>query len=412
MPSMRSRLAAALGASAILVAACSSGATPSPSASSAPAPSTAAGPSAAAPSGAAPSAAVAAKDAKTAAEAGGVDAVCAAGKAEGQVNIIATPPDWANYGQIITDFSAKYGIKVQSDKPDGNGQDEINAATQLAGTGRQPDIFDIGSSLVNAHTDMFTPYQVATWADIPDGNKESTGLWYNNYTGFVSIGYDTKLGDIAKVADLADAKYKGKVALNGDPLKASAGFNGVVMAALANGGSADDISAGVTFFKGLADSGNLLPVDPTPATIASGQTPIVIDWSYNNGAQTAVLAPKGITWKTVIPSDAAPVASYYNDAINKDAAHPAAARCWMEYIYYRRRPECLAEGLRPADPTRGDAEGRNTRRHGACRAQSPDDPAGPADAGAERCGNEVPHRQLEVHRHQVATQDSRTVMPA
>ena len=59
----------------------------------------------------------------------------------------------------------------------------------------------------------------------------------------------------------------------------------------------------------------------------------MIDWTYTNGAQTAVLAPKGITWKTVIPSDAPPVASYYNDAINKDAAHPAAARCWMEYIY-------------------------------------------------------------------------------
>jgi putative spermidine/putrescine transport system substrate-binding protein len=323
------RFAAMFGITAILLAACSSGggATSAP-ASAAPSAAGSAGASAAASGGS-----VAPKDAKNAAEAGGVDAVCAAGKAEGQVNIIATPPDWANYGQIINDFSAKYGIKVQSDKPDGNGQDEINAATQLAGTGRQPDIFDIGSSLVTAHTDMFAPYQVATWADIPDGNKDSGGLWYNNYTGFVSIGYDTKLGDISKVADLADAKYKGKVALNGDPLKASAGFNGVVMAALANGGSADDISAGVNFFKGLADSGNLLPVDPTPATIASGQTPIVIDWTYNNGAQTAVLAPKGITWKTVVPSDAPPVASYYNDAINKDAAHPAAARCWMEYIY-------------------------------------------------------------------------------
>ena len=326
MQNRQIRFAAMFGITAILLAACSSsGATT--------APATAAAPSTAA-SEAAPSAAAGdPKTATSAADVGGVDAVCAAGKTEGQVNIIATPPDWANYGQIITDFSAKYGIKVQSDKPDGNGQDEINAATQLAGTGRQPDIFDIGSSLVAAHTDMFTPYKVATWADIPDGNKDSTGLWFNNYTGFVSIGYDTKLGDISKVADLTDAKYKGKVALNGDPLKASAGFNGVVMAALANGGSADDISAGVTFFKGLADSGNLLPVDPTPATIASGQTPIVIDWSYNNGVQTAVLAPKGITWKTVVPSDAAPVASFYNDAINKDASHPAAARCWMEYIY-------------------------------------------------------------------------------
>jgi putative spermidine/putrescine transport system substrate-binding protein len=323
------RFAAMFGITAILLAACSSGG----GATAAPASAVASAPASAGEASAPASAAGDPKTATSAADVGGVDAICAAGKSEGQVNIIATPPDWANYGQIITDFSAKYGIKVQSDKPDGNGQDEINAATQLAGTGRQPDIFDIGSSLVAAHTDLFTPYKVATWADIPDGNKDSTGLWYNNYTGFISIGFDTKLGDISKVSDLADAKYKGKVALNGDPLKASAGFNGVVMAALANGGSADDISAGVTFFKGLADSGNLLPVDPTPATIASGQTPIVIDWSYNNGAQTAALAPKGITWKTVVPSDAAPVASFYNDAINKDTAHPAAARCWMEYIY-------------------------------------------------------------------------------
>jgi putative spermidine/putrescine transport system substrate-binding protein len=330
-----------MGIAAILLAACSSGATPSPSASAA-APSVAA--SAAAPSAAASAAGsaaaspagsgVAAKDAKTAADMGGVDAVCAAGKAEGQVNIIATPPDWANYGQMITDFQTKYGIKVQSDQPDADSQTEINTAQQLAGTGRQPDLFDLGSVVAAAHTDMYAPYQVATWKDIPDANKEPTGLWVNNYTGFMTIGYDSKLGDIEKVSDLKDPKYKGKVALNGDPLKASAGFNGVVMAALANGGSADNIAPGVDFFKGLAQTGNLLPVDPNPGTIAAGTTPIVIDWTYNNNAQTAALQPKGITWKVVIPSDAsAPVAAFYNSAINKDAAHPAAARCWMEYIF-------------------------------------------------------------------------------
>jgi putative spermidine/putrescine transport system substrate-binding protein len=328
-----SRGFAALAVITVLVGACSSSGS-----SSAPSTAASAAPPASAPaasSGGAPSAAASGGSAATAtsaADVGGVDAICAAGKTEGQVTLIATPPDWANYGQMISDFTAKYGIKVQSDKPDADSQAEINQATQLKGTGRQPDIFDLGSVVAKAHTDMYAPYKVATWADIPDGNKEATGLWWNNYTGFESIGYDTKLGDIQKVADLADPKYRGKVALNGDPLKASAGFNGVVLAALANGGSADNIKPGVDFFKKLADSGNLIPVDPAPATIASGQTPIVIDWTYNNGAQTAVLAPKGTTWKTVIPSDATPVAAYYNSAINKDAAHPAAARCWMEYI--------------------------------------------------------------------------------
>ena len=269
----------------------------------------------------------------TSAGSGGVDAVCAAGKTEGTVNLIATPPDWANYGQMITDFTAKYGIKVQSDQPDAGSQDEINAAKQLAGTGRQPDIFDLGTAVALANTAMYAPYQVATWKDIPAANKEATGLWTNNYTGFMTIGYDASLGTISKVSDLADAKYKGKVALNGDPTKTGAGFNGVVLAALANGGSADNIQPGIDFFKKLSDSGNLLPVDPAPATIASGQTPIVIDWSYNNGPQIAVLQPKGITWNVVVPTDAPPIAAYYNSAINKDAAHPAAARCWMEYVF-------------------------------------------------------------------------------
>ena len=331
MRRLTTRFGATLAVVAVLAAACSSGASQSPSTApaSAPAASSGGGTASSAPS----TAAVAAKDAKSAADMGGVDAVCAAGKAEGQVTLIATPPDWANYGQMITDFTAKYGIKVQSDQPDADSQVEINTAQQLAGTGRQPDIFDLGSVVALAHTDMYAPYQPATWKDIPDANKEATGLWINNYTGFETIGYDSSLGTITKVADLADAKYKGKVALNGDPLKASAGFNGVVMAALANGGSADNIGPGVDFFKNLATIGNLLPVDPSPATIASGQTPIVIDWTYNNNAQTAVLQPKGIDWKVVVPSDSAPVAAFYNDAINKDAAHPAAARCWIEYVF-------------------------------------------------------------------------------
>jgi putative spermidine/putrescine transport system substrate-binding protein len=331
----RTRILVALAVTAVALSACGgSTATKAPTTAPASVAPASVAPASVAPASVAPASA-APVDWKTAtsAGAGGIDAVCAAGKTEGTVNLIATPPDWANYGQMITDFTAKYGIKVQSDQPDAGSQDEINAATQLAGTGRQPDIFDLGTAVALANTAMYAPYQPATWTDIPAGNKEATGLWINNYTGFMTIGYDASLGTIAKVADLADAKYKGKVALNGDPTKTGAGFNGVVLAALANGGSADNIQPGIDFFKKLSVSGNLLPVDPAPATIASGQTPIVIDWSYNNGPQIAALQPKGITWNVVVPSDAAPIAAFYNEAINKDAGHPAAARCWVEYVF-------------------------------------------------------------------------------
>lgn len=282
---------------------------------------------------AAPSAAAVDWKTATSAGAGGVDAVCAAGKAEGTLNTIALPPDWANYGQMMDDFTAKYGIKITNDQPDADSQTEINTAKQLAGTGRQPDVFDLAPVVAQANMDMYAPYQPVTWADIPAANKDAAGAWINNYTGYMSIGYDGSLGEIKTMADLKDPKYKGKIALNGDPTKASGGFNGVVMAALANGGSADNIQPGIDFFKELAASGNFIPVDPSPTTIASGQTPIVIDWTYNNGGQIAPMSEKGVDWKVVVPSDAPPVSSFYMAAMNKDAAHPAAARCWVEYIF-------------------------------------------------------------------------------
>ncbi|WNY35492.1 hypothetical protein Q9Q99_10870 [Curtobacterium flaccumfaciens] len=42
-------------------------------------------------------------------------------------------------------------------------------------------------------------------------------------------------------------------------------------------------------------------------------------------------APGNKDWKTVVPKGQA-LGSYYSQAINKDAPHPAAARLWEEYI--------------------------------------------------------------------------------
>lgn len=276
---------------------------------------------------------------------GGMDALVKAAKKEGALNVIALPPDWANYGNIIKAFEDKYGIKVNSAQPDAASQDEINAAKQQAGRSTRPDVFDLGQSVALANTDLFAPYKVATFDDIPSQYKDPDGTWVNDYGGYMSIGYDSsKVSDITKVSDLLRKDLKGKVALNGDPTQAGAAFSGVMMAALANGGSADDIAPGVEFFAKVADAGNLLKVDPTPATIESGQTPVVIDWDYLNAAETAKLP----SWKVVVPSDGDPVAGYYFQAINKDAVHPAAARLWQEFLYSDEGQNLwLAGGARP-----------------------------------------------------------------
>ncbi|KWX63271.1 ABC transporter substrate-binding protein [Mycobacterium sp. NAZ190054] len=275
---------------------------------------------------------------------GGMEGLIEAAKAEGELNVIALPPDWANYGAIITAFSDKYGIKVNSAQPDASSQDEINAANQQKGRSTAPDVFDLGQSVALANTAMFTPYKVETFDDIPAAFKDADGTWVNDYGGYMSIGFDaSKVPPVTRVDDLLKPEYQGKVALNGDPTQAGAAFSGVLMVALSQGGSADDIAPGVEFFRKLKEAGNFLPVDPTPATIASGQTPVVIDWNYTNSAETKKLP----SWTVVVPPENA-VAGYYYQAINKDAPHPAAARLWQEFLYSDEGQNLFAQGgVRP-----------------------------------------------------------------
>jgi putative spermidine/putrescine transport system substrate-binding protein len=293
-----------------------------------------------------------AKTATSAANFGGMDGLVAAAKQEGELNVIALPPDWANYGTMIETFQSKYGIKVNSAQPDASSQDEINAANQLRGQARAPDVFDLGTNVALRNTDLFAPYKVATWGDIPEPLKDPNGVWVNDYGGYMSIGYDAgRVPAVTSVADLMKPEFKGKVALNGNPTQASAGFHGVMMAALANGGSADNVEPGLEFFKKLKAAGNFLPVDPTPATIASGETPVVIDWEYLNVAQSKQLEGQ-IDWKLVVP-EGATVGAYYVQAINKDAPHPAAARLWQEFLYSDEGQNIWLRGF--ARPVRLDA---------------------------------------------------------
>jgi putative spermidine/putrescine transport system substrate-binding protein len=290
--------------------------------------------------------------ATSAADLGGMDKLVEAAKKEGQLNVIALPPDWANYGEILKAFTAKYGIKVNSAQPDGSSQDEINAAKQLKGQGGAPDVFDLGGAVATANVAMFAPYKVAAFADVPAALKDAGGSWVNDYGGYMSIGYDaSKVPAPTSLADLLKPEYKGKVALNGDPTQAGAAFSGVVMAALGSGGTADDIAKGVTFFGDLKKAGNFLPVDPTPTTIESGQTPVVFDWDYLNVAQGVKLKGK-LDWKTVVPSNAV-VGSYYVQAISKDAPHPAAARLFEEFLYSDDGQNLWLKG--GARPVRADA---------------------------------------------------------
>ena len=255
-----------------------------------------------------------------------MDALVATAKKEGQLNVITLPDDWANYGTIMKDFTAKYGIKITDENPDGSSQDELNAINQTKGQSRAPDVVDVGTAFAvkGQQAGDWANYEVATWNDIPASSKDPNGAYYADYGGYVAIGYDTSKVKTPPTSfkSLLNPAYKNMVALNGNPTQAGAAFAGVYAAALANGGSFGNIAPGVSYFKQLKQAGNFVPVTGSASTMESGQTPILIWWDYLLASEVGA---KYKNLKIVIPTDAS-YAAYYDQAISKYAAHPAAAR--------------------------------------------------------------------------------------
>jgi putative spermidine/putrescine transport system substrate-binding protein len=264
----------------------------------------------------------------------GMKALIVAAKKEGHLNVIALPPDWANYGEVISTFTKKYGIPITSDNPNGSSAQENQAIVSLKGDPRAPDVVDVGPSFAvqGAAAGLYARYFVTPYKTIPRAMKDTRGFWTGDYWGAISIGYNGNLvGNAPKTfADLLKSEYKNKVALNGSPLTSNSAVAGVLAASLANGGSLGNVGPGIDYFAKLKSAGNYIPVQTTPQTVASGQTPISIDWDYNNLAYVKEFP--AAKWKVLVPSDGV-YGGYYCQAVNATAPHPFAARLWQEFLY-------------------------------------------------------------------------------
>jgi putative spermidine/putrescine transport system substrate-binding protein len=255
-------------------------------------------------------------------------------KKEGHLNTIALPPDWANYGEMISTFQKKYGIKITNDNPDGSSAQENEAIRSLKGDSRAPDVVDVSLAfaIAGANEGLYAKYFNTNYKTIPRSLKDTRGFWMGDYWGAVSIGYNKSLVQNPPKTwkDLLKGEYKGKVAMNGSPLSSGSAIAGVFAATLGAGGTLSDVGPGIDFFATMKKSGNFIPVQTTPQTVASGQTPISIDWDYNNLAYVKEFP--AARWKVNIPTDGV-YGGYYVQAINATAPHPWAARLWQEFLF-------------------------------------------------------------------------------
>lgn len=260
-----------------------------------------------------------------------------AAQAEGELNVIALPHDWCNYGEAIETFKTKYSLKVNELNPDAGSGDEVEAikANKDNKGPQAPDVVDVGFAFGPQMVEekLVAPYKVSTWDTIPAEVKDADGNWYGDYYGVLSfmVNKDIVANSPQDWSDLLKDEYKGQIGLSGDPRTSNQAIQTVFAAGLANGGSLDDATKGLEFFAELNKKGNLVPTISNNALVAKGETPIRITWDYNAMAANDSFAGNPAL-EITIPKTGR-FAGVYLQAISAYAPHPNAAKLWMEFLY-------------------------------------------------------------------------------
>jgi len=301
-----------------------------------------------------------------------LEALIAAAKTEGQLNTIAIPRDWANYGEAIDRFTELYGLKYNGLNPDAGSADELEAirATKDTGGDQAPDTVDVGVGYGPGSKEegLCAKYFLSTWDTIP--LKDAEGYWFGEYYGILT--FEVIKGEVATPTDWEDLlkpEYKGKVAMAGDVLKSNESVMTVMASGISRVGGIDETvdsavaaaEAGLQFWKEMNDSGNFIPVIADIGRIAAGETPVTVEWQYLSLGNRDSLAGNP-ELDIVVPATGV-LAGPYIGFVSAYAPHPYAGRLWYEflmgdegqliwlkgYAYPMRYNDLAARGVVPAE---------------------------------------------------------------
>ncbi|MBI4861791.1 MAG: extracellular solute-binding protein [Candidatus Riflebacteria bacterium] len=257
-----------------------------------------------------------------------MDAIEGAARKEGIVVSYGCPAGWAGYGAIEKIALKRYGIAHKDIH-----LPSMEQVTRMVAEKDNPvaDVAGIGLQFAPIARDrkILEPYQHTKWDEIPRWAKDKEGFYAGTYTGTLAFLVNTKVVKNVPRAwkDLLRGEYRGLVTMP-DPRSTANGQFAVLAAAVALGGSEENLAAGISFFTRLKKLGVLnTAVQPDSQTLAKGTSGIALLWDF-----------QGLAWKKsipeleiVIPSDGS-TSGTYACVINKYARHPWAARCWIEAL--------------------------------------------------------------------------------
>jgi putative spermidine/putrescine transport system substrate-binding protein len=193
------------------------------------------------------------------------------------------PTEWADWGSELEAIKNKTGVTIPPDNKN-SGQ----ALAQLVAEKASPvaDITYVGITFgIQAKKDgVVTAYKPAFWNEIPDGLKDPEGYWFTVHSGTLGfmVNVDALKGKPIprSWADLLKPEYKGLVGYL-DPASAFVGYVGAVAVNNARGGTLDNFTPAIEYFKALKKNEPIVPKQTSYARVLSGEIAILLDYDFN-----------------------------------------------------------------------------------------------------------------------------------
>ncbi len=251
--------------------------------------------------------------------AGAADAIC-----------YNCPPQWADWASQLAAIKENLGLEVPHDNKN-SGQTLSQLLAERDNPVADVAYYGVSFGIAAKNEGVVEAYKPEHWDDIPEGLKDPDGSWFTIHSGALGLFVNVDALGGAPVPtswkDLLKPEYKGMVGYL-DPSSAFVGYAGAVAVNRAMGGTLDDFTPAIEYFKALAENDPIVPKQTSYARVLSGEIPILFDYDFNayRGKYK-----DGANVEFVIPAEGTVIVPYVMSLV-KNAPHPDQGKQILDFI--------------------------------------------------------------------------------
>ncbi len=240
------------------------------------------------------------------------------------------PPQWADWASQLKAIKKNLGINIPHDNKN-SGQTLSQLLAEKDNPVADVAYYGVSFGIAAKEKGVAAAYKPAHWDDIADGLKDPDGHWFTIHSGTLGLFVNKDALEGAPVPkswkDLLKPEYKGMVGYL-DPSSAFVGYAGAVAVNRALGGSLDDFTPAIEYFKALAKNDPIVPKQTSYARVLSGEIPILFDYDFN--AYRGKYKDKANV-EFVIPAEGTVVVPYVMSLV-KGAPNPELGKQILDFI--------------------------------------------------------------------------------